>query len=174
MRFSHILPVLLLCLSACVSGPQGSPADEGFDITGYFDGRILGKGIIERNDRVLSRFDMIVDAGFDGSELTLDETFLFDNGSDFRRVWRLRKTAPGVWTGGAENVEGTTTIRIIDGVVHMHYVAAFPYNDGMISLRFNQRLIPMQDNIVLNRSRLSKFGVPVGTVTVIFEPEDAS
>ena len=171
MRLAHILAVFVLALAGCASGGASLPSDEGFDITGYFDGRILGDGIIERNDRVVSRFDMIVDAGFDGQILTLDETFLFDNGADFRRVWRLEKTAPGVWTGGAENVQGTTAIRIIDGVVHMHYVAAFPYNEGMISLRFNQRLIPMQGDAVLNRSRLSKFGIPVGTVTVIFQPE---
>ncbi len=167
-----IAAIALLLASACTSTPVGTPSDAPFDIVAYFDGRIYGYGVIERGDRIVSRFDMIVEGGFEDKVLTLDETFLFDNGSDFRRAWRLTREAPGVWVGGADNVEGVTRVEVIDGVVRMHYVAEFPNADEMISLRFDQRLFPMAGGVVMNRSRLTKFGVPVGTVTVVFTPEN--
>ncbi len=169
---------LLLCVclplfvAACATHPVSPPGDDGFDLVAYFDETIYGYGVIERGDRIVSRFDMIVQPGFQDDVLELDETFLFDNGSQYRRVWRLKRQSPGVWIGGADNVDGKTRVEVIDGVVRMHYVAEFPNNDDMISLRFNQRLFPMAGEIVMNRSKLSKFGIPVGTVTVVFTPEN--
>lgn len=162
--------IILLIATACAGNPKPLASENirPFDIVDYFDGKINGHGVIERSDRIVDRFDMVVEANFKNGVLTLDETFLFDKTKPYRRVWSMREIEPGVWSATADNVKGTTKIIVRDGVVTMNYLADFPYNDGFITLRFNQRLFSMENGMVLNRSRLSKFGVSVGTVTVIF------
>ncbi len=163
----------LYFLAACASIPSGTPDDTSFDITDYFSSQVIGHGVIERGAKVLGRFDMVVETQQEDGTLLLDETFYFDGREPFNRVWRLTRQVPGVWIGTADNVQGTTTIKIIEGTVYMNYVASFPFKDGMIDLRFNQQLIEMKGGKVLNRSRLSKFGIPVSTVTVIFDKADS-
>lgn len=170
MRLFLLLVVLLLAVCAC-DRPRPSP--DGFDIAAYFDRTIAGTGIIERNGRIAGRLTMVAAGTAEGDQLTLAETFIFDGGRTFARTWHLTQTAPGVWAGTADNVDGIARIEVIDGIVRMNYAAEFPTSDGkMMTFHFNQRLVPLGDGTVLNRSRLSKFSIPVATVTIIFTPAE--
>ena len=161
---------LMILTASCATAPADLAADDirPFDIVRYFDGRIDGHGVVERNNRITDRFDMIVEARFEDGFLYLDETFYFEGRAPFNRVWRMEETAPGRWAATADNVQGVTEILVQDGVVYMNYAADFPYRDDMIRLHFDQQLFSMESGLVFNRSQLRKFGIPVGTVTVIF------
>lgn len=171
MRLSFAL--IALSLAACAGAPERASGPR-LDIAAYFDRNLRGSGVIERGGEITQRFDMEVTGQVEGDRLTLRETFLFPDKPDFTRTWRLSRTAPGEWKGSAENVRGQTVIRVENGVARMAYVAEFPTDDGStISLRFDQRLYMMEGETVINVSKLSKFLIPVGTVTVIFRPDEA-
>jgi hypothetical protein len=161
--------VLLTCLlSGCTTAPDAALRAPDFDIVEYFVGQTYGAGVMERSGRVAERFEMLAEGAFDGETLTLDETFTFADGTTFRRAWRMRSPTPGLWIAEADNVIGEVEIRVKNGVARMRYLADFPRGDSMIRLRFTQMLTPMGEDVLLNRSQLTKFGFLVGVVTVLF------
>jgi hypothetical protein len=54
----------------------------------------------------VKRFTVVLHASWHGDTGTLDEDFTYSDGSRQRRVWTLRKTAPGRFIGTAPDVIG--------------------------------------------------------------------
>ncbi|MGP1275850.1 MAG: DUF3833 family protein [Caulobacterales bacterium] len=169
-RLAALLPVLLL--AGCLSGP--SPQDRAgvspaLSLETYFQGRTYAYGVFER-DGVLDRvLHVEIDGEWDGRALTLDEHFLYDNGDTQRRIWTMTQTAPNRFSGTAGDVIGEADISIFGDAAYFGYLVDLPLSDGStVRVRFNDRIYRLSDDVLINRASVSKFGITVGEVTIVF------
>jgi len=103
----------------------------------------------------------------EGELLVLDERFVFDDGEVQTRIWRIESLGNGRYRGTAGDVVGEAVGEAVGPALR------WPFNGGTLDLAVDDWLIQSDARVLLNRSQLRKFGVPVGevTLTIIRSPE---
>ena len=86
----------------------------------FFNGRVEAWGMFQkRNGEVVKRFQVQIDASWQGERGILDESFRYSDGSTQRRVWQLTRVAQGRYVGRADDVEGDAVgVGVIDAAGH--------------------------------------------------------
>lgn len=168
-RMSKAVPFLATTLlTACA--PESSPAQAGpvFTPEQWFQGRTIGRGEFRRAlGGVQSRFDMVIEGGWDGRVLTMDETFVSPKGR-WNRVWTITRLADGRYEGRLTTGHGPAVVTVVGDTVRMRYLAEAPLLDKPFVVRFDQTLKLRSDGTVLNVADVYKWGVRIGRSTVVF------
>jgi len=173
LRRSALLAALLLAvLAASCAGISPDP-DAGkvrrFDVASYFTGRLKAWGVVEpRFGGAVRQFTVELEGRREGEDIVLDEYFLFSDGERQERHWRVRRQADGTWRGEASDVPG--------GAIGREEGASFSWNyDLFLNVRgsswriaFRDWMFRIDDEVALNRAFLTKWGIPVGEVTIAF------
>jgi hypothetical protein len=140
----------------------------------YFDGTLRAHGQFQ--DRVRHRAPALRrgDRGdWDGETLTLVEDFVYEDGETERRVWTLRKTGPETWAGTAPGVIGEATGEVRGDVFNWRYTIDLPVGEGeTFRATFDDWMWRLDEDRLLNRAYMSRFGVAVGEVIIFFERRD--
>ncbi len=161
-----------LLLAGCAGPPDIRPATGAPAITleGFFQGRTVGKGAFTSRIAGVDRGLTVVTRGrWDGRTLTLREDFLFADGEKDVKTWRFTKIAPGIYEGTREDVIGKADIRQVGNTIQLRYTADVRGKDGGVTrLDFADTIAPLDGRRVLNEAVVSKFGVPIGKVSLIF------
>ena len=165
----------LLFLGGC-SGPQVSMyAKEKpvLDLTTYFNGTIDAYGIFtNRSNEVEKRFKVVMKASWEvknGKRVgILDEDFVYSDGTTQKRIWTLTETAPGVFTGTADDVVGVATGLMAGNALNWKYTLALPVDGTVYNVQFDDWMYLMDDKVMINRAQMSKFGIYLGEVTLAF------
>ncbi len=170
-RFLTVSALGLLA-SAC-AGPPNVPVPRdapAFTLEGFFAGRTTGKGAFTSSIVGVNRPLTVVTRGrWDGRTLTLREDFFFADGEKDVKTWRFTKTGPGVYEGVREDVIGKAVVRQVGNTVQLTYSADVRAKDGSVTrLDFADTIAPIDRRSVLNKATVSKFGVPIGDVTLTF------
>ncbi len=174
----HYLPlVLLLTLltSACSSIPVdhyagGKPA---LDPADFFRGELTAHGVVmDRSGRVIRSFNADILASWKDGVGTLDEDFIFDDGEKQKRVWTLTPDGTGGYEGTAGDVVGTGALGWAGNALFMDYVLRIPWRDGTVDVRVDDRMYRVSERVLINESRMQKFGVTVGRIvlTIVRQP----
>jgi len=154
--------------AALAPDPHAGKA-RGFDVASYFTGKLKAWGVVEsRFGGTVRQFTVELEGRREGEDLVLDEYFLFSDGERQERHWRVRRQADGSWRGEASDVPG--------GAVGREDGAAFSWNYDLFltvcgstwRIAFRDWMFRIDDEVVLNRAFLSKWGIPVGEVTIAF------
>ena len=160
-----------LALSAC-AGPQISDyAAETpvLDLRKYFTGTVDAWGIFtDRSGRVVKRFTVVIDCQWQGDEGVLDEAFTYSDGTLQRRVWRLKALSNGRYEGRADDVVGMATGQTKGNAFQWQYTLALPVDGKVWEVQFDDWMYLMNDRVMLNKARMSKWGVHLGDVTLSF------
>lgn len=167
---------LFLLLTGCSAQKIEDVASRGpsFDLEAFFEGDSIAYGIFEDYSQSLSRqFRVNIKGTIDGDTLTLEEDFLYDDGETQRRVWVITNkgtTNEGVvlYEGRADDVIGTAQGELAGNALHWRYQLALPVDDTSYDIRFNDWIYKQDEDVALNRARLTKFGLEVGSVTLVF------
>lgn len=143
------------------------------DLRTYFNGTIDAWGIFtDRSGRVKKRFTVVIKADWktiDGVETgTLDERFTNADGTTERRVWTLRKVGPNNYVGTAGDVVGEAVGEVAGNAFNWRYVLALKYGERTVKVNFDDWMYLMDDKVMLNRAKMSKFGFRLGEVTLAF------
>ena len=92
-----------MLLAACAGRPGPTDpllSDRKLNLEEFFDGRTVAHGQFQDVfGTVRRRFVVTIDGDWDGRTLTLDENFVYEDGSTENRNWTLTKTGPDTWTG---------------------------------------------------------------------------
>jgi len=166
---------LLLLLAVSLAGcsrldlADFNQATPKLELEQYFVGQLKAHGQFQdRFGQVKRRFVVDIDGHWDGSTLTLNEAFVYDDGEHEQRVWTLLRTADGGWTGRAGGVVGTAQGRGAGNAFNWQYDFDLATDDGTVRLHFNDWLFLQEDGVLLNRAYVSKFGINVGEVLISF------
>jgi hypothetical protein len=140
------------------------------EMSSFFNGTIDAWGMFQkRSGEVARRFHVEILASWKSpDEGTLDEHFTYSDGEKQRRVWTLKRQPDGTWQGTADDVVGIATGRISGNALRWTYVLRLPVDGREYLVNFDDWMWQMDDQSMMNRSTMSKFGFDLGEVTLFF------
>jgi hypothetical protein len=158
-------------LSAC-AGPQitdYAAEKPVLDLRSYFNGTLDAYGVFtDRSGKIVKRFTVVMTCTWTGDQGVLDEAFTYSDGSVQRRVWRLQQLADGAYTGRANDVVGVATGQARGNALRWQYTMSLPVDGTVYEVQFDDWMILMTDQVMLNKATMSKFGIRLGEVTLSF------
>lgn len=170
-RALHALAAAIVALTGCSSQDIQRYADEKpqLDLATYFNGKIIAHGIFQdRSGQVIKRFTVDMEGRWDGNHGVLDEHFSYSDGKKERRIWRLTKHENGRYTGTADDVAGTADGLAIGNAFQWAYTLKLPVDDKVYEVQFDDWMYLVDEQVMLNRATMSKFGIRLGEVTLSF------
>lgn len=169
----RVLIVLLFALSmAGCTGPdirQYAAEQPALELSDYLNGELEAWGMFQnRSGEVVKRFHVAMTGTWQGDVGTLDERFTYSDGSTERRVWTLRRQADGSWRGTAGDVVGEAIGEVSGNALHWRYQLLLKVDGEQYVVDFDDWMFLMDQRVMLNRARMSKWGIDLGQVTLSF------
>lgn len=165
------LLALALSLTSCGSVDVDHYANQqpSLDLVQFFSKPVKAWGIFQkRSGEVAKRFEVDVQSHREGNNLILDERFLYSDGTRERRVWTLTPQGDGHWRGRAGDVVGEATGQVAGNALRWRYRLSLPVDGSVYEVSMDDWMYLMDDDTLINRTSMSKFGVEVGQVTLLF------
>ncbi len=165
--FSAVVMFLVGC-SPTVQDYQGQ--EPAFDVAEFFSGDLNAYGVVQNySGEVTRRFQASIKGRWQGSQGVLDEHFVFDDGEEQWRCWRLRLDGDRL-TGEAGDVVGSAEGRVSGNTLNWQYVLKIQTDDGeSIHVYLDDWLYLVTEDHVINRTSMTKWGLPVGEVTLAIQ-----
>lgn len=171
-----LLLVLALSIASCGSVDVARYANQQptLDLERFFSQPVKAWGMFQkRSGEVAKRFEVNIVSRREGNNLILDERFLYSDGTRQRRVWVLTPTGQGGWIGRADDVVGVASGQVAGNTLHWRYRLNLPVGDSTYEMSMDDWMYLMDEDTLINRTRMSKFGVEVGQVTLFFRRQGA-
>ena len=99
---------------------------------------------------------------------SLDESFDYSDGSKQKRIWTLTEVSPGQYRGRADDVVGEAQGNSAGNALHWAYTLALPVDGTTYHVQFNDWMYLVTPKVMLNKAKMSKFGIELGEVTLSF------
>lgn len=135
----------------------------------YLNGPLEAHGFFQdRSGLIVKRFKVIMKGTWVGNTGTLDEDFEYSDGSKSKRVWTIKKEGDGKYSGTASDVVGVASGEAAGNAFRWKYTMDLPVGEKTYHVQFDDWMYLMDDGIMLNKSKMSKFGIYLGEVTLVF------
>jgi len=139
----------------------------------YFTGDTVAYGVFEnRSGEVENQFKVYIKGTFEDNILTLDEDFIYLDGSKDKRIWKIKKLSDNRYEGTADGVVGLATGQASGNAFNWTYVFDLPVGDTSYKIKFDDWMFLQEDGVLLNRAHMTKFGFNVGSVTLAFHKKN--
>jgi hypothetical protein len=141
----------------------------------YFLGEVSAWGIFEdRFGRLRRSFTVRIRGDLRDGELILDEAFCYDDGETDRRVWHIRKLSEHRYQGRADDVIDVAEGRTYGKALNWRYQLDLPVAGRKLRVRFDDWMYLQPGGVLVNRAKVSKYGITLGEVTLFFRRDDGS
>lgn len=162
-----VLGVLTGCSSAQIKDYQKEKPV--LVLEDYLKGSLEAHGFFQdRSGMVVKRFKVLMKGTWNNDVGTLEEDFLYSDGSKSRRVWTIKKQKDGKYIGTASDVIGEAIGETAGNAFRWKYTLDLPVGDSSYHVHFDDWMYLMDDEVMLNKSKMSKFGIYLGEVTLVF------
>jgi len=139
------------------------------DLKQYFNGPLEASGMFQdRKGEVVKRFHVKMVGTWKENVGTLEEDFVYSDGTTQRRVWTITKLDEHTYTGTADDVIGAAKGEAYGNALNWSYTLALPVDGTIYHVRFDDWMFLMDEKIMLNRAVMSKWGYRLGDVTLSF------
>ena len=143
------------------------------DLFNFFEGETIAYGIFEdRFGNLKRQFRVNIDGKINNQTLTLDEDFLYDDGEKAKRIWKIEKkidnTQKVTYEGKADDIEGKASGSISGNALNWSYDIYLNIKGSNIKVHFNDWIYKQSKDLAINRAYVSKFGINIGSVTLVF------
>lgn len=167
-RFQLLLTSLLATfLTACssVNVLDYSNAKPPLVLEEFFNGDLVAHGMVKnRSGKVTRRFKACINASWENNVGTLDEYFIFDDGGTQNRIWKLTPNGNGRYRAAANDIVGSALLDVAGNTAFMNYTLEINYRGNDLTVDVDDRLYRVSEDIIINESTLTKFGVNVGSL----------
>nr|WP_272165366.1 DUF3833 domain-containing protein [Vibrio diabolicus] len=161
---------LLSACSADIDNYQSSTPT--FDLFGYFEGETKAWGMVQDyTEQQTRRFEVDIAGTVEGNTLKLVEDFVFDDGEVDQRIWVITKLEDGRYEGKAEDIIGVATGAEQGNVLQWQYDFELQMDDSTVAVAFDDWLYRQDEKHVFNLTKIKKFGIEVGTITLFFQKQ---
>ncbi|UVL43732.1 DUF3833 domain-containing protein [Pseudomonas moraviensis] len=167
---------LSLSIASCSSVDVARYADQqpALSLEHFFSQPVKAWGMFQkRNGEVTKRFEVDLVSRREGNNLILDERFVYSDGTHQRRIWTLTPEENGRWSGRAGDVVGVAKGQIAGNTFHWRYRLNLPVDDSTYEVSMDDWMYLIDEDTLINRTSMSKWGVEVGQVTVFFRRQSA-
>jgi hypothetical protein len=139
------------------------------DLQQYFNGTLDAYGVFtDRSGTVVKRFTVVMRCSWTDGQGVLDEDFVYSDGSQQKRIWRLNALGDGRYTGRADDVVGVAQGQTQGNAFHWTYTLALPVDGTVYEVQFDDWMYLVNDRIMLNKASMRKLGIYLGEVTLSF------
>ena len=139
------------------------------DLFEYFAGETRAWGMFQdRFGKVRRRFSVDIIGRQQGQRLILDESFLYDDGETQRRVWTIDRLDEHHYQGRADDVVGIAHGKAYGNALHWRYDLLLEVDRKQWQVHFNDWMFLQDDRVLINRAKVSKYGLTLGEVTLFF------
>lgn len=169
-------PIIALLIAIIISGcskndliqyEKNSPQLALFD---YFNGNTMGWGIVQdRNGNLTRQFVVKIKGSIKGDTIVLDEDFIWSDGDQSTRTWTITKENAHTYTGIANDVIGSATGTAYGNVLNLQYYLNVEVDGSTWKLHLDDWMYLQPNDVLINKTRMSKFGIHVGDVTITFQ-----
>jgi hypothetical protein len=167
--------LLFLFLTGCFQAnmKQFENNTPKLDLFSFFEGKTIAYGIFEdRFGNLKRQFRVNISGTVDNQLLTLDEKFLYDDGEQAIRIWKIKKIIDNKqkisYEGQADDVEGKANGSAVGNTLNWSYDIFLNIKGSNIKVHFNDWIYKQSEDLAINRAYVSKFGVNIGSVTLVF------
>ncbi|MFC3092648.1 DUF3833 domain-containing protein [Alteromonas sediminis] len=179
IRRSVLLLAAWTLLSGCslsIDGEQYQSLSPKLDIRTFFDGQVKAWGIVQnRSGEVVQRFVVDIDGTREGNTLTLDETFEYFMGDGpEKRIWVITYNEDGSFTGEAGDIMGKASGRSYGNAFNFQYEMDLPVGDTSYEVAFNDWFWAFDQETLMNRAYIQKFGIVMAEVTIFMQRQEKS
>jgi hypothetical protein len=172
MKIIFALLVTIL-LTGC-SGNDMKPIDfKGKEprliIEEYLSGNVKAWGVLQnRSGKVTRQFSANLNGKWDGEKLILDEKFNWDDGEIQDRQWQIKKIDDHNYEGTAGDVVGIAKGYSYGPAFKFEYVLLVPVKGREMKITFDDWIFLQNEKVAINRAKMTKFGIRVADLTVVF------
>jgi hypothetical protein len=139
------------------------------DLRQYLDGPLTASGIFfDHAGRADLRFVADIEGSWDGNTGTLAEQFRFGDGRAEERVWTIRFEDDAQFTAMAHDVVGEARGSQAGNAATMAYRLRIPRDGDEIVVSMEDWFYLQEDDTLINRTTMRKFGLTVGELVIIF------
>ena len=176
-----LLTFLLLLIAGCSQTDMKEFQNNTpkLDLFSFFEGDTIAYGIFEdRFGNLKRQFRVNIKGKVKNQTLTLDEDFLYDDGEQAKRIWKIEKKIDNnqniTYEGQAEDIEGKAFGSISGNTLNWSYDIYLNIKGSNIKVHFNDWIYKQSEDLAINRAYVSKFGINIGSVTLVFLRGDTS
>jgi hypothetical protein len=166
-----LLCLALVGLMGCSTMKPEDFANTGprFVLEDYFAGTTKAWGLFQdRFGTVRRQFYVDIEGTWDGSQLTLVEDFVYDDGETEQRIWKIRKIDEHTYEGTAGDVIGTASGRRFGNALNWKYDFNLKVGEDRWKVHFDDWMFLQPGGVLINRATVTKWGVELGEVTLFF------
>ena len=170
----NIITLISLFLLISCTGNNMKPTDfkdqkPRLIIEDYLSGNVKAWGILQnRSGKVTRQFSAELNGKWDGNQLILDEEFIWNDGEIQKRQWKINKIDEHNYEGTAADVVGTAKGFSYGSAFKLEYVLLVPVKGKAIKITFDDWIFMQNERVAINRATMTKFGIKVAELTVLF------
>ena len=136
----------------------------------YFLGKTTAHGVFEdRFGKVRRTFKVDITGTVKDDQLTLKEDFLYNDGERETRVWVIDILGDGNYRGTASDVPGYASGKTAGNAFNWKYKVDLSVNGKIWKVGFDDWMYLLEDNVLINRAYVSRYGIRIGEVTISFQ-----
>ena len=143
-----------------------------FILENFFSGEISAWGLFEDPFGIIrKRFTCKITGKWDDKLKTLKitEDFLYDDGVKENRNWELLKKSSNCYVGTTDNVIGEAVGYTAGNTFHWKYTFELKLFGNKTRVKFDDWMYLQDDNIIINKAKMKKFGFKLGTVILFYK-----
>lgn len=139
----------------------------------YFNGPLKAYGLVKnRSGKIIRTFKGDLVGSWDKNGVgTLDEHFVYNDGEQLHRTWTMKPSGEKTFIATAGDIVGEAQMQAQGNTVMIDYTMQVPYGNGTLDIDVRDWLHLQDDGVILNHSKMKKFGIEVGelVITIIKE-----
>ncbi|MDJ0831946.1 MAG: DUF3833 domain-containing protein [Gammaproteobacteria bacterium] len=167
-----IWPFLLLLVGCATPMSYYQNTSPELKLEEFYNGKLTAYGMVQnRSGKVLRRFKVDMVGNWEGNKGVLDEMFYYDDGEEQRRTWYLEKHADGIYGGTASDVVNPAKGQTSGYALNWRYTLTITVDGKTWDIDFDDWMYLMDENRLINRAKMKKWGFKVGEVTLWIEKD---
>ena len=178
-RLNFVKGVLIMAIATFLTACAGpdlkhyNDTEPKLSMEEYFNGPIKAWGIVQdRKGNIVRRFEMDMNATWDGDTGTLEEDFQYYDGKEERRVWVIQRRGDGQYTATSEQgIIGEASGATNGYAVRWQYDMDITVGDQTYRMAFDDWMFQMKDGVMINRAYMKKFGIKFAEVTLFMQKQ---
>ena len=145
---------------------------DSFDIPTYFNGKTRAYGVFQdRFGRIKRKLSVVMEGRWQDGCFILEEHFSYEDGRTEDRTWTVTLHGDGRFSAESADSVGKGHGMAADDCIHMQYIFRLQMKNRILNVDFDDRLYKLDDKRVFNRAVMSKWGIRLGEVLLLFEKE---
>lgn len=139
----------------------------------YFNGPLRAYGMVkDRNGKIIRTFKGELMGSWDANGVgTLDEHFVYNDGEKLHRTWTMKPNGDKKFIATAGDIVGNAHMEARGNTVMIDYVMRIPYGNSTLDIDVRDWLHLQDDGVILNHSKMKKFGIEVGELVITIMKE---